>query len=111
MKQSKYKDMVASHCQLRYVLLYADDVIADNINIKKDLFNKMPMRNGESIYEVQKLPDNEELKRKMRQEHGIYFDVNVYPSSPKKVISPKQTKSKLLVDLKTRYSGSFKEKK
>ena len=48
------------------------------------------MSNGDCIIEMDdnKL-DDEDFRRSLREDQGIYFDVNVFPSSPRKVISPK----------------------
>lgn len=79
--------------------------------LKNKLCSKLPNPDGDYIYEVSKKLENEEFKRTLREQQGIYFDVNVYPSSPKKVISPKQNRSKTLQNLMKRKNADSYGKK
>ena len=86
MQRSKYKDLVSNLCQIRFVLQYSDDMIVEAMNLKKEHVHKMPTPDGDQVYEYldTNMMSSEVFKRNLREERGIYFDVNVFASSAKK---------------------------
>lgn len=86
MQRSKYKDLVSNLCQIRFVLQYSDDVIAEAMNLKREHVHKMPTPDGNQVYEFLdiRMMSSEDFKRNLREERGIYFDMQLATSSNKK---------------------------
>ena len=82
--------------KLRYILQYSDDVLQDTLNVKREFLYSKPQADGKnSYYEFDnKKLDNEFFKRTLREEKGIFFDVNVLPTSPRKAKSPAASQKK-----------------
>ena len=75
---------------LRYTLIYYDDVLYDFVNVKREVMYCKPQGDGgNAYYEVDSnIMDNEYYKQKLRTNKGIFFNLNVQPSSPRKIRSP-----------------------
>jgi len=66
-KKKKYWDLNNEYTRTRYALFYADDIV-------------------QTMREVQQLADkiDSKFERDLREQKGIFFDVNVRPTSPRK---------------------------
>mmetsp|Transcript_22990 Transcript_22990/g.35511 ORF Transcript_22990/g.35511 Transcript_22990/m.35511 type:complete len:84 (+) Transcript_22990:658-909(+) len=73
--------------KLRLILFYADDVVEKIYKMKSEFFYIKPAEDGENCchaFDSIKL-SNEKFKQELREKEGIFFDVNVSPSSPRKM--------------------------
>lgn len=73
-KRRKYIDLYEEYLELRYILFYADDVVQDALTAKKLVQNQYmigdPAQNNKLC---------EQFKKELRENQGIYFDINISP--------------------------------
>ena len=68
------------------MLFYSDDVVEKSRELKNKIMFLKPTNDGQSCavqYDQTKLGD-ENFKRDLRENQGIFFNVNVSPESPRK---------------------------
>jgi hypothetical protein len=77
----KFMDHHEEYMQTRYVLFYADDIVQQGIQTKSQVQYHQLL--GENFDNSQVRLD-EDFKQELRQEMGIFFDIDVRPTSPRK---------------------------
>jgi hypothetical protein len=69
------------------MLFYADDLVEQSLKVRNQIRHMQPNSDGLSCavqYDNGQLMD-EKFKQTLRENEGIYFDINISPNSPVKI--------------------------